>query len=101
MPTVWGRPAQRSKALPPLKSTSTKVRWSGDEPAAILARCRAALAFGDMTLIDQEIEWARGMLANTGRFDEGTLERYLSAYAQAACEQLDEACRPIIDWLCS
>ena len=33
-PTVWGSPAHRSKALPPLKSTSTKVTWSGEHAAA-------------------------------------------------------------------
>ena len=34
MPTVWGSLAHSSKALPPLKSTSTNVRWSGSTLAA-------------------------------------------------------------------
>ena len=34
MPTVCGSRAHSSKALPPLKSTSTNVRWSGSTPAA-------------------------------------------------------------------
>ena len=34
MPTVWGSRAHSSKALPPLKSTSTNVRWSGSTLAA-------------------------------------------------------------------
>ncbi len=34
MPTVWGSRAHSSNALPPLKSMSTNVRWSGSTLAA-------------------------------------------------------------------
>lgn len=59
---------------------------------------RAALAFGDMDLIDQELDWLRQLLAHHGVSGD-FLKRYLAIYAQAAREYLDESGRPLIDWL--
>lgn len=59
---------------------------------------RAALLFGDMNLIHQELDWVRQLLAHHGVSEE-FLKRYLAIYAQAAREYLDESGEPIVEWL--
>ncbi len=60
---------------------------------------RAALALGDLALLDQEMDWLRGLLAHAGPLPEEILARFLDAYHQAAQEHLDEDCRPVLEWL--
>jgi DNA-binding transcriptional MerR regulator len=59
---------------------------------------RAALAFGDMNLIDRNLEWVRELLAHH-QVPQEFLRRYLLVYSQVAREQLDEAGAPLIEWL--
>lgn len=62
------------------------------------AGIRAALVFGDMRLLDHEIAWVRGLLANH-QVPEQALARYLSVYTEKAGELLDASCKPVIEWL--
>lgn len=59
---------------------------------------RAALAFGDMSLIAYELDWIRQLLANHD-FPTDPLTHYLQTYQQVAREHLDPDCQPILDWL--
>jgi DNA-binding transcriptional MerR regulator len=59
---------------------------------------RAALSFGDVSLIDRNLAWVRQLLAHYLAPRE-FLEHYLSLYFQVAQEQLDEAGAPLIEWL--
>jgi len=45
----------------------------------------AALAFGDMALLDHEIDWVRGLLGNH-EIDVPDLPTYLAAYREVARE---------------
>lgn len=59
---------------------------------------RAALAFGDMSLVEYELDWVRQLLANHG-FSAEAVTHYLGIYEQTAREHLDADCKPILDWL--
>jgi hypothetical protein len=68
-------------------------------PAMYLANdIRAALAFGDMNLIDRNLEWVSELLGHY-QMSQEFLGRYLSVYSQVAREQLNEASAPVIEWL--
>ena len=58
----------------------------------------AALAFGDMALLDHEIDWVRGLLANH-EVPVQVLTAYLVAYREVAREQLGPDCGPVVAWL--
>ncbi len=58
----------------------------------------AALAFGDMSLLDHEIDWVRGLLGNHG-IAAPALVAYLAAYREVAREQLGADCAPVVAWL--
>lgn len=58
----------------------------------------AALTFGDMTLLDQEIAWTEQLLVNY-EIPRDFLKRYLAVYHQVAREHLSRACQPVIEWL--
>ena len=58
----------------------------------------AALAFGDMSLLDQEIIWLEGLFSNH-RMPISSLYRYLHAYYMAAKAHLDPRGRPVVTWL--
>lgn len=58
----------------------------------------AALLFGDMSLIDDEIDWVRALLANHG-IPEQALAVYLSVYGETARAQLDGDCALVVAWL--
>ncbi len=58
----------------------------------------AALYFGDMALMTQEIFWLEGLLAYH-QVPVNLLYRYLNAYYRAAKAYLGDECRPIINWL--
>ncbi len=59
---------------------------------------RAALAFGDLNLIDCEIDWVRGLLAHN-QIPRQSLARYLAVYHQVARQHLDESGAPLVEWL--
>lgn len=59
---------------------------------------RAALYFGDMALLTQEIFWLEGLLAYH-QVPVNLLYRYLNAYYRTARVYLGDECRPIINWL--
>jgi DNA-binding transcriptional MerR regulator len=58
----------------------------------------AALALGDMTLLDADITSMERRLAHEG-LPAGVLGRYLSAYCQVAEKELDERGELILAWL--
>ncbi len=58
----------------------------------------AALTFGDMALLDQEIAWTEQLLVNYA-VPRSFLKRYLAVYYQVASEHLSRACEPVIEWL--
>lgn len=57
----------------------------------------AALAFGDMNLAVDEIDWVGGLLVSRG-VSEAQLAGYLDAYRDALSSNLDERGRAIIEW---
>lgn len=59
---------------------------------------RAALTFGDLNLIDCEIDWVRGLLAHN-QIPRESLARYLAVYHRVAQEYLDESGAPLVEWL--
>jgi DNA-binding transcriptional MerR regulator len=59
---------------------------------------RAALALGDLSLVNDEIAWVKQLLSNY-HIPLDFLTRYLTVYAQVAREHLDQSCRLIIEWL--
>lgn len=59
---------------------------------------RAALTFGDITLIDREIDWVSRLLANH-EIPQEFLERYLAVYHEVAREYLEGPGAPLIEWL--
>jgi MerR family transcriptional regulator, light-induced transcriptional regulator len=59
---------------------------------------RAALTFGDVSLVNHEISWVRQLLANYGVPDQ-LLGHYLAIYHETAREHLGPRCQPIIEWL--
>ncbi|MDT8304441.1 MAG: MerR family transcriptional regulator [Anaerolineae bacterium] len=59
---------------------------------------RAALAFGDINLVDHEIGWVRQLLDNH-EIPAEALGGYLQVYHQVAQDLLGDDCRPILDWL--
>ncbi len=58
----------------------------------------AALKLGNMGLINQDMEWIRGLLINH-KIDGVVLSGYMKLYTQVAHTLLGEAGRPILDWL--
>ncbi len=58
----------------------------------------AALALGDVALLDTDIATVEQRLAQEG-MPAGVLDRYLRAYRQVAEEQLDERGDLILTWL--
>lgn len=58
----------------------------------------AALALGDLGLLEADIEWVRGLLSHH-RLPDELLPRYLNAYHQAARTHLDEAGSPVLTYL--
>lgn len=61
---------------------------------------RAALAFGDMNLVDHNINWVRELLTNHQvPHSKELLTRYLEVYSQIAEEELGEAGELLIEWL--
>jgi MerR family transcriptional regulator, light-induced transcriptional regulator len=61
----------------------------------------AALVLGDIHLVDHELMWVEGLIANTGAFggEAGPLGQYLRAYHAAAKANLDERGALIVNWL--
>jgi MerR family transcriptional regulator, light-induced transcriptional regulator len=61
----------------------------------------AALILGDIHLVDHELAWVEGLIANTGAFggEDGPLGQYLRAYHAAAKANLDERGALIVAWL--
>ncbi len=64
-----------------------------------LAQCvQAALALGDIRLLDGEIDWLRGLFSNY-RVPVFALQQYLTLYDRAARIHLDERGQLVLDWL--
>ena len=57
----------------------------------------AALAFGDMALLDHD-RLGAGLLANH-QVPQQALAHYLSLYAGVARELLDASCKPVVEWV--
>jgi MerR family transcriptional regulator, light-induced transcriptional regulator len=58
----------------------------------------AALALGDIRLLENSLDWISGLLSNNTEPAE-TLERHLSAYSAAIDQHLNSQGRIITDWL--
>ncbi len=60
----------------------------------------AALIFGDMHLIQANLDWIQGLLVNYHfRMPENVLKQYINSYRKAAREALDDRGSIILDWL--
>jgi MerR family transcriptional regulator, light-induced transcriptional regulator len=58
----------------------------------------AALALGNIQLLDGEIDWLRGLLAHR-HIPDLALRQYLAQHHRAAQAHLDEPGRIVVDWL--
>jgi len=58
----------------------------------------AALSFGNLDYLGEEVAWVEGLLQNQG-FPAELLDRYLITYHEVLQEHLDERGEPIVDWL--
>jgi DNA-binding transcriptional MerR regulator len=58
----------------------------------------AALAFGDMDLMQADLAWVEALLRNR-RLPAERLHHYLRVYRQAARAHLDERGAPLLEWL--
>jgi DNA-binding transcriptional MerR regulator/methylmalonyl-CoA mutase cobalamin-binding subunit len=58
----------------------------------------AALTLGDISFLDDSIDWVAGMSRN-GHVTAETMDGYLGVYLQAAKIHLDERGAPIVTWL--
>ncbi len=67
----------------------------------LAAHIRAALRLGDMQLVDHELAWVEGLIANSGAFggEASPLGQYLQLYHDAARANLDERGALIVAWL--
>lgn len=60
----------------------------------------AALVFGDINLIQANLDWIQGLLVNYHfRMPDNVLKAYIEAYRKAAIESLDERGAIILNWL--
>jgi MerR family transcriptional regulator, light-induced transcriptional regulator len=60
---------------------------------------QAALSLGDMNVLDANLEWVHGLLANYHyRMPEAAMQPYLTAYREAVNRHLDDRGQPILDW---
>jgi MerR family transcriptional regulator, light-induced transcriptional regulator len=58
----------------------------------------AALAFGDISLLDTDLDWLAEHL-QYHRVPEPALRQYMAAYHRAAAACLDERGQPVLEWL--
>ena len=58
----------------------------------------AALSFGNLDYLGEEIAWVEGLLHNQG-FPAEFLDRYLITYNEVLQEHLDSRGQPILEWL--
>jgi DNA-binding transcriptional MerR regulator len=58
----------------------------------------AALSLGDMSYLDTNLDWLKGLLSSH-HVPAEALRGYLAAYYQAASDHLDERGEPIVTWL--
>lgn len=75
--------------------------FDGFLPTAILNTTlylRAALALGDLSAFEGEIDWIHGLLQRE-RFQEEVLGTFLQTYAQAVEENSGSAGGPVVDYL--
>jgi DNA-binding transcriptional MerR regulator len=72
--------------------------WFGTANRELARNLGAALALGDINLVDDSLGWL-GRLGPGGDAISDTLNSYLSAYHQAARALLDERGASIIEWL--
>lgn len=60
----------------------------------------AALMFGDINLIQNNLEWVQGLLVNYHfKMPNDVLKSYIDKYSRAASESLDERGEIILNWL--
>jgi MerR family transcriptional regulator, light-induced transcriptional regulator len=58
----------------------------------------AALAFGNLDLIHQDLSWVTKLLKNR-KSDQISLAGYLNIYSQAVTSIMGQQAKPIVDWL--
>jgi len=58
----------------------------------------AALKLGELDLLNNDMDWVRGLLANSG-IPDGALREFLQIYHQAVDEFLELPNEPILRWL--
>jgi DNA-binding transcriptional MerR regulator len=80
----------RSEGISPEHLRTTNFQFARD--------ITAALTFGDMALLDQEIAWTEQLLVNY-EIPHSFLKRYLVVYYHVAREHLSAACQSVIEWL--
>ncbi|MCA9872084.1 MAG: MerR family transcriptional regulator [Anaerolineales bacterium] len=94
------RSAIEADVLEALASADVPLRYLKNANRDLGDNIQAALALGDMDLLNHNLEWLQGLLVNFHyRMPEEVMKPYMAAYQKAAKEHLDQAGQPILEWL--
>jgi methanogenic corrinoid protein MtbC1 len=59
----------------------------------------AALLLGDLTMVNSNLDWVKGLLLNNhSRLTHTTLQHYLQQYHEAVKNVMDQRAVPLLDW---
>jgi MerR family transcriptional regulator, light-induced transcriptional regulator len=93
------RPAVEAEVIEALNHDFLPVRHVKNANNDLGNNIQAALSLGDIDLLDANLEWVNGLLANYHyRMPEAAIKPYLDAYQQAVHHHLDKRGKPIFDW---
>ena len=94
------RSAVEASVLEKLSAVDIPFRYLKNANRDLGDNIQAALALGDMDLLNQNLEWLHGLLVNFHyRMPDEAMKPYMAAYQQAAEAHLDKDGQPVIDWL--
>jgi len=97
---VAHRSAVEADVLERLSALDIPFRYLKNANRDLGDNIQAALALGDMNLLNDNLEWLHGLLVNFHyRMPDEAMKPYLTAYHEAALTHLDEAGQPVIEWL--
>lgn len=96
---VTQRSAIEADVLDMMAPVQVPVRFLKNANRDLGDNIQAALALGDIYLMNQNLEWVHGLLMNFHyRMPQEVMEPYMAAYQKAVQTHLDQTGKPIIDW---
>jgi MerR family transcriptional regulator, light-induced transcriptional regulator len=92
IPDIHARVAERMQAAPMPPSQLATANLN------LAQNIVAALKLGDISLVDEDVEWLRGLFANH-RLEEAVLAHYFDVYNESAHKMLNQQGEPVLAWL--